>query len=115
MTGWNEDAMAADEAHSSDLWTRERESEARDYVKRSGRQPAPTLYPDDVFQRRSENAERGRTAEAPSQIPDKGWKHILLRAYRGIADNRILANAAAATFYALLALFPVIAALVSIY
>src|ERR1700746_2404003 len=33
----------------------------------------------------------------------------------GISDNRILANAAAVTFYALLALFPALAALVSIY
>jgi hypothetical protein len=38
-----------------------------------------------------------------------------LRADRGISDDRILANAAAVTFYSLLALFPAIAALVSIY
>jgi membrane protein len=58
---------------------------------------------------------RGRTAETPSNIPAPGWKDVLLRVYRGIADDRILANAAAVTFYALLALFPAIAALVSIY
>jgi membrane protein len=58
---------------------------------------------------------RGRTAEKPTDIPLKGWKDILLRVYRGISDDRILANAAAVTFYALLALFPSIAALVSIY
>ncbi len=40
---------------------------------------------------------------------------MLLGVYRSIADDRILANAAAVTFYALLALFPGIAALVSIY
>jgi membrane protein len=57
----------------------------------------------------------GRTAEAPSEIPARGWKDILLRVYRGISDGRILQNAAAVTFYALLALFPGIAALVSIY
>jgi len=39
----------------------------------------------------------------------------LLRVFRGISDDRILANSAAVTFYALLALFPAIAALVSIY
>src|SRR4029077_6901174 len=39
----------------------------------------------------------------------------ILRVYRGIADDRILANAAAVAFYALLALFPAIGALVSIY
>jgi membrane protein len=58
---------------------------------------------------------RGRSAEKPSDIPARGWKDILLRVYRGISDDRILANAAAVTFYALLALFPAIAALVSIY
>lgn len=45
----------------------------------------------------------------------KDWKVILLGTYHGISDDRILANAAAVTFYALLALFPAIAALVSLY
>src|SRR5438270_5114518 len=58
---------------------------------------------------------RGRSAEKPSDIPARGWKDILWRVYAGISDDRILASAAAVTFYALLALFPAIAALVSIY
>jgi membrane protein len=58
---------------------------------------------------------RGRSAEKPSEIPTPGWKDIVLRVYEGISEDRILANAAAVTFYALLALFPGIAALVSIY
>ena len=58
---------------------------------------------------------RGRSAEKPSDIPAQGWKDILWRVYAGISEDRILANAAAVTFYALLALFPGIAALVSIY
>ena len=58
---------------------------------------------------------RGRSATAPSEIPARGWKDIVLRVYEGISDDRILANSAAVTFYALLALFPAIAALVSIY
>lgn len=61
------------------------------------------------------NDGRGRSAEKPSDIPARGWKDILWRVYEGISDNRILANAAAVTFYALLALFPALAALVSIY
>jgi membrane protein len=60
-------------------------------------------------------AGRGRSATAPSEIPTRGWKDIALRVYEGIEEDRILANAAAVTFYALLALFPAIAALVSIY
>jgi membrane protein len=58
---------------------------------------------------------RGRSAEGPSEIPAPGWKDILLRVYNGISDDRILANAAGVTYYALLAVFPGIAAVVSIY
>ena len=58
---------------------------------------------------------RGRFAEAPSEIPALGRKDILLRVYNGISDDRILANAAGVTYYALLALFLGIAAVVSIY
>jgi membrane protein len=58
---------------------------------------------------------RGRSAEGPSEIPARGWKDILLRVCGGISDDRILANAAGVTYYALLALFPGIAALVSVY
>ena len=66
---------------------------------------------------RHEEAEtgRGRSAEAPSQIPARGWKDILLRVYRGITEDRILLVAAGVTFYALLAIFPGIAALISVY
>jgi membrane protein len=58
---------------------------------------------------------RGRSAEGPSEMPALGWKDILLRVYNSISDDRILANAAGVTYYALLALFPGIAAVVSIY
>ena len=61
------------------------------------------------------DAGRGRFAEGPSEIPARGWKDILLRVYEGISEDRILANAAGVTYCALLALFPGIAALVSIY
>src|SRR5271165_6683331 len=58
---------------------------------------------------------RGRSADTPSEIPVPGWKDIILRVYRGISENRILLVAAGVTFYALLAIFPGIAALISIY
>jgi membrane protein len=62
-----------------------------------------------------EDEGRGRDADSPAQIPKRGWKDILLRVYNGIGEDRILMNAAGVTFYALLALFPAIAAFVSIY
>lgn len=58
---------------------------------------------------------RGRLAAAPSEIPARGWKDILLRVYRHISKDRILIVAAGVTFYSLLAIFPAIAALVSLY
>src|SRR5438552_975132 len=61
------------------------------------------------------DARRGRFAEGPSEIPARGWKDILIRVYEGISEDRILANAAGVTFYVLLAVFPGIAALVSVY
>jgi membrane protein len=61
------------------------------------------------------DAGRGRFAEGPSEIQARGWTDILLRVYDGISEDRILANAAGVTFYVQLALFPGIAALVSIY
>lgn len=58
---------------------------------------------------------RGRLARHPSQIPARGWKDIAIRVYKSVSDDRILAEAAGVTYYALLAIFPAIAALVSIY
>ena len=58
---------------------------------------------------------RGRLASHPSQIPARGWKDIATRVYKSISEDRILAESAGITYYALLAIFPAIAALVSIY
>jgi membrane protein len=58
---------------------------------------------------------RGRHAEAPWQISWLGWKDILWRTYRQIGENRLLALAAGVVFYGLLALFPALAAFVSLY
>ncbi|HEY0353765.1 MAG TPA: YihY/virulence factor BrkB family protein, partial [Enterovirga sp.] len=59
--------------------------------------------------------ERGRKADSPTEIPAKGWMDVAWRVYEEIGNDRILAVAAGVTFYALLALFPAIAAFVSLY
>jgi membrane protein len=48
-------------------------------------------------------------------VARREWKEILLGAYRSITDDRVLAVAAGVTFYGLLAVFPAIAAVVSLY
>ncbi|WP_426611193.1 YihY/virulence factor BrkB family protein [Bradyrhizobium sp. McL0616] len=63
----------------------------------------------------TEGGDRGRHASSPAEIPAKGWKDILLRVYGNIGDHRILALAAGMTYYSILAIFPALAALVSIY
>ncbi|WP_028032530.1 YihY/virulence factor BrkB family protein [Chelativorans sp. J32] len=59
--------------------------------------------------------ERGRNARWPSDIPVSGWKDIGWRVFREIGEDRILLIAAGVTFYLLLALFPALAAFVSLY
>jgi membrane protein len=58
---------------------------------------------------------RGRAADTPAEIPAKGWKDVLWRTYEEMNKDRILAVAAGVTYFGLLALFPAITALVSLY
>jgi membrane protein len=59
--------------------------------------------------------ERGRGAERPSEIPRAGWRDILVRTWNGIGNDHVSLIAAGVGFYALLALFPAIAALIAIW
>jgi membrane protein len=54
-------------------------------------------------------------ASSPADIPARGWKDVVRRTLRQISEDRVLANAAAVTYFVLLALFPALAALVSVY
>jgi membrane protein len=60
-------------------------------------------------------ANRGRFASSPYLIPMRGWKDILVRTWSEISDNSIFLVAGGVTYAVLLALFPAMAALVSIY
>jgi membrane protein len=57
----------------------------------------------------------GRSATAPRRIPLAGWKQILARVLRRVSRDNLGMVAASVAFYSLLALFPAIAALISIY
>ena len=60
-------------------------------------------------------ARAGSDAAAPQQIPAEGWWAVAKRAGAGFSEDRIMAEAASITFYGLLALFPALASLISIY
>ena len=64
---------------------------------------------------RSAGTMPGRDAATPSQIPARGWWDITKRVATDISERRLMTEAAGVTFYALLSLFPALAALISIY
>lgn len=57
----------------------------------------------------------GRQADKPSRIPWEGWKDILWRVKDRIGRDRVSLVAAGTAFFLLLAIFPGLAALVSLY
>ncbi|WP_375456298.1 YihY/virulence factor BrkB family protein [uncultured Methylobacterium sp.] len=79
------------------------------------RQPSPSHAGGEAEAVARAQGDRGRRATTPSEIPASGWKDIGLRVFHDISENRLVSVAAGVTFYVLLAIFPAIAALVSIY
>lgn len=59
--------------------------------------------------------ERGRDAEAPKEIPKDGWRDILLRVKENNVRDSLSVVAAGVAFFWFLAVFPALAAAVSIY
>ena len=58
---------------------------------------------------------RGRQATTPEDIPPRGWWDILWRVFWSISKDRIPSTSGGVAFFALLAVFPGIAAIVSLY
>lgn len=79
---------------------------------KAGQPEARDLTPDDYEAR---DPGRGRLAQAPHQIPLKGWIDILWRTGGGFFGDRVSFVAGGVTFFTLLALFPALAAFVTIY
>ena len=57
---------------------------------------------------------RGRNAETPTEISAKGWKDIALRVKAELASDHVGLIAAGVAFYALMAIFPAITALMAL-
>ena len=58
---------------------------------------------------------RGRQADTPEEIPARGWRDVLVRMFWATSANRVLSTAGSVAFFTLLAVFPGIAAVVSLY
>jgi membrane protein len=59
--------------------------------------------------------DRGRNAKTPNEIPLRGLRDVFWRVVSEFSEDRVTLIAAGATYYLLLALFPALAALVSLY
>jgi membrane protein len=75
----------------------------------------PSQEPPGVQKGRINQPGRGRSASSPTGIPGNGWMDVLWRIYNQLQNDRLLAVAAGVVFYMLLALFPALTALVSLY
>src|ERR1044072_4597743 len=64
---------------------------------------------------RAQEHGRGRQAETPLEVPPPGWKDILLRTKREVSEAQLSFVAAGVAFYFMLALFPALLAIVSVY
>lgn len=64
---------------------------------------------------RAHETGRGRQADAPRAIPAKGWKDIILRTFKEVGQDRVTLIAAGVTYFLLLALFPTLTAIISVY
>lgn len=60
-------------------------------------------------------SKRGREADVPEAIPAKGLRDVFWRVLHEVSEDRVTLVAGGVTFYVLLALFPALAAMVSLY
>jgi membrane protein len=75
----------------------------------------PDLTPVPLRPGRRRQRTLAREAETPAEAPPRGWWPVLKRTAQQANADRLLTEAAGVTFFTLLALFPGIAALVSLY
>ena len=90
-----------------------KDKEGEDWRARLGAESAQPPLSTDLARAREPG--RGRDAETPEQIPGRGWSDILWRVFWAVPEDRILATAGGVAFFALLAVFPGIATVVSLY
>ncbi|MDP8978193.1 MAG: YihY/virulence factor BrkB family protein [Actinomycetota bacterium] len=68
-----------------------------------------------MTQQAADEDDRGRQADRPGDIPARGWKDVAVRVKQEIKQDNVALMAAGVAFYAMLALFPALIALVTVY
>jgi membrane protein len=68
-----------------------------------------------VEEDKGREASRGREASTPQELPQPGWRDILLRVKEEVSHDNLSLVAAGVAFYLILALFPALVGVVSIY
>lgn len=89
------------------------ETEGEDWLSVGTRPPDAAAL--ERARERADEPGRGRTAAEPSEIPALGWRDVLWRIVVSVPQDRVLATAGGVSFFALLATFPGLAAIVSLY
>jgi membrane protein len=73
------------------------------------------LGPDELGRFSAEDKARGRHAGRPGEIPPRGWRAVSRRLVREAISDEVGMAAASCGFYAMLALFPAISVVISLY
>lgn len=89
------------------------EERGEDWRANVGRQDPGEGLSTDLARAREKG--RGRDAGTPGDMPARGWRDILVRVFWATSTDRVLSTAGSVAFFALLAVFPGIAAIVSLY
>ena len=83
--------------------------------RRGADRSGTTTQPRPSWREPEATGQPGRHAESPTDIPAHGWWDVLKRVLNETGEDNMSIIAAGCAFYALLALFPAITALLSIY
>jgi membrane protein len=65
--------------------------------------------------KRAHESGRGRDADLPTEIPPAGWRDVSVRLLLSVPQNRLMTLSGGVAFFVLLAIFPAIATVVSLY
>ncbi len=84
------------------------------YPPMANARPEPVVHPDGPAPGPGSGA-HGHDAHAPHHIPVRGWGQVLARAGRHVLDDRLMALAAAVSFFAVLSIAPLLVTALSVY